>query len=95
MVFGSHVLDKSTQNHCYAISSSTRIMVQMYLGLVTSWMSIAKNLVAFEENNYKKEGQEIRIAKKLFMFLKVSFFMISIFLFFSSIWLELALESQQ
>jgi hypothetical protein len=82
MVYGSHVLDKSTQNHCSEISSSTRVMLQMYLGLATSWMSITKNLVAFEENNYKKEEQEIKIFKKLFMFLKVSFIFLNNLLYF-------------
>ena len=71
MVFG-HVLDKSTQNHCSAIFSSKRVMFQTYFGLATSWLSITKNLVAFEENNYVKTGQQIRIFKKLFLFFKVS-----------------------
>ena len=72
MVFG-HVLDKSTQNHCSDIFSSLKVMLQMYFGLATSWLSITRNLVAFEEKNYIKEGREIKILKKIFLFVKASF----------------------
>ena len=75
IAFENHVLDKSTQNHCSEISSSVRVMFLQYLGLATSWMSITKNLVAFEEQNFKKEGKDIKIVKKLFLFLKVCAFL--------------------
>jgi hypothetical protein len=66
-------MEISTEAHCGAFKS-TRLIIQMYLGLASSWISITKNLVAFEEKNCKKRGQEITIGKKLFMFLKVIFF---------------------
>ena len=65
-------MEISTEAHCGAFKS-TRLIIQLYLGLASSWISITKNLVAFEEKNCKKRGQEITIGKKFYMFLKVIF----------------------
>ena len=62
--------DSSTRHHCISLFSSTWNQIALYFGLATSWLSISKNLVRFEENNYEKEGQQFNWKIKLFLFLK-------------------------
>ena len=56
--------------HCTGVMESIRSQIQLYLGLATSWISIAKNLFHFEENNYVKGGEELNLMKEVFLFLK-------------------------
>ena len=52
------------------VMESVSIQIQLCLGLATSWLSIAKNLFVFEENNYVKGGEELNLMKQLFLFFK-------------------------
>ena len=56
--------------HCMGVMESVSIQIQLILGLATSWLSIAKNLFVFEENNYVRGGEELTLMKQLFLFFK-------------------------